>query len=370
MQTILIVALVLAGFLVAGQAVAFWLLLRGQLRLASSNGEIVQYLENVETLLSGVSRALSQAPPAGTPALPIGTPAPTFALPDLSGRERRLDEFLGKPLILTFFSTTCGFCAEMAPRLGQLEAGAPRFLLVSRGGVDDHLKMAAENKWQCDVLLEPGNDVISAYKTSGTPTGYLIDADGRIASDLAVGADALFALMDGSGSSGDGGDLTADGLRKKEAAAAKKARDAGLAVRPSTLQRDGLPAGTPAPDFVLPDLDGEQHRLEDFRSKRVLLVFSDPNCGPCDALTSDLVRLQQAHSTNNLQIVMISRGDPIENEEKAKKHGVTFPVLLQNRWDVSREYAMFATPVGYLIDEKGVIAKDVAIGKSAILSLV
>ncbi len=365
----LIVLLVMVGLIVAAEAVAVFILVRGQRGLISSNKEIVEYLHNVDTLLGGVSRALSQAP-AQNPALAIGTTAPSFTLPDLGGRERRLDEYLGKPLVLTFFSTTCGFCQQMAPRLGDLPAGAPAMLLVSRGDVDEHLKLAADNKWRCDVLLEPGNDVMSAYKATGTPTGYLIDAEGHIASDLAVGADALLALMGGAAPTGEIIDLTAEGLRKKETAAADKARNAGLAIRPSTLQRDGLPAGTPAPEFTLPDLNGESHRLEDFRNKRVLLVFSDPNCGPCDALAGDLVRLQQAHATNNLQIVMITRGTPKENEVKAKEHGITFPVLLQNRWEVSKEYAMFATPVGYLIDENGVIARDVAVGKSAILSLV
>jgi peroxiredoxin len=369
MPLALIVLLVLAGLTIAAEAVALLVLVRGQQGLIADNKEIVEYLQNVDTLLGGISRGLSQAP-AHNPALEIGTRAPSFALNDLSGRERRLDEFLGRPFVLAFFSTTCGFCQQMAPRLGQLPVGGPPVLLVSRGDVDDHLRLAADNKWRCDVLLEPGNAVISAYKSTGTPTGYLIDADGRIASDLATGADAVLALVENAVAVGEGNELTLHALRKKEAAVAQKARDAGLAVRPSTLQRDGLPAGTPAPDFTLPDLEGERHGLADFKNKRLLLVFSDPQCGPCDALAGDLQRLQEAHSDNNLQILMISRGDPKENEEKARKHGLTFPVLLQNHWEVSREYAMFATPVGYLIDEQGVIAKDVAIGKSAILSLV
>jgi len=43
--------------------------------------------------------------------------------------------------------------------------------------------------------------------------------------------------------------------------------------------------------------------------------------------------------------------------------------VLQRQWEVSREYAMFATPVGYLIDEQGSIAADVATGVDAILAL-
>lgn len=369
MQIVVMVAVILACLVIAAQAVAFVVMLRGQRQLASSNKEIVQYLRNVDTLLGGVSRALSHVPAEQRP-LPIGAEAPTFALPDLGGRERRLDEFRGKPLVLGFFSTTCGFCQQMAPRLGELPADAPRVVLVSRGDVDEHLEMAAKNKWHCDVLLEPAAEVMSAYKSNGTPSAYLIDAEGRIASALAVGADEMLALIEGTNQADGAPDLTAHALHQKQAAAVDKAREAGLSLRASTIQRDGLRAGTPAPDFTLPDLEGQSYRLEDFRDKRVLLVFSDPKCGPCEALVAELVRLQRAHSNNNLQIVMISRGDAKENRQKVTQQGVTFPVLLQNQWEVSRQYAMFATPIGYLIDEKGVIAKDVAIGKSAILSLV
>jgi peroxiredoxin len=359
--------LVLSALLVAGEGVVLYLLFRGQQRVASNYNELAHHLETIHALVSNLSTALGNAQPA--PALPIGTQAPTFALPDLAGRERKLDEFLGRPLLLTFFSTSCGFCQEMAPRFGEVPEGAPSILLVSRGDVDEHLQMAAENKWRCDVVLESGTEVMNSYKAYGTPTGYLIDADGRIASDLAVGADAVFALI-ASPTRGAAEDLTAETLRKKEVAAVQQARDAGLAIRPSTVQRDGLPAGTRAPDFTLPDLQGEERRLAEFRDRRVLLVFSDPECGPCEVLATDLVRLQQSHSRNNLQVVMISRGDPAENERKAKQQGFNFPVLLQKRWEVSKEYAMFATPVGYLIDTEGIIAKDVAVGKSAILSLV
>jgi peroxiredoxin len=66
---------------------------------------------------------------------------------------------------------------------------------------------------------------------------------------------------------------------------------------------------------------------------------------------------------------MISKGEPKENRAKVKEHKLTFPVVLQQQWEISRRYAMFATPVAYLIDEKGVIAHDVAVGSDAILDL-
>lgn len=136
----------------------------------------------------------------------------------------------------------------------------------------------------------------------------------------------------------------------------------------SRIKRDGLKAGTPAPDFRLPCLDGSERSLQDFRGRRVLLVFSDPHCGPCQALAPKLEKLHREHA-EKIQVVMISRGEPKENRAKVKEHGLTFPVLLQQRWEISRCYAMFATPVVYLIDEAGLIAHDVAVGVERIETL-
>jgi hypothetical protein len=44
-------------------------------------------------------------------------------------------------------------------------------------------------------------------------------------------------------------------------------------------------------------------------------------------------------------------------------------VVLQLKWEVSREYGMFSTPIGYMIDEFGVLASGVAVGANAILGL-
>ena len=68
-------------------------------------------------------------------------------------------------------------------------------------------------------------------------------------------------------------------------------------------------------------------------------------------------------------MVMISRGEPKDNRAKVKEHGLTFPVVLQQHWEISRRYAMFATPIAYLIDEAGIITHDVAVGADAIRKL-
>lgn len=135
----------------------------------------------------------------------------------------------------------------------------------------------------------------------------------------------------------------------------------------SKIKRDGLKAGTSAPSFRLPALDGGELSLEELRGKRALLVFSDPHCGPCNALAPQLEKIHRDQT--GISVVMISRGEPKENRAKVKEHNLTFPVVLQQRWEISRRYAMFATPIAYLINEAGIITHDVAVGVEPILTL-
>jgi peroxiredoxin len=130
-----------------------------------------------------------------------------------------------------------------------------------------------------------------------------------------------------------------------------------------------LTAGTPAPSFRLPRLDGEGERtLEEYRGRRLLLVFSDPACGPCDQLAPHLERVHRERT--DLSVLMIGRREADLNRQKLAQLGLTLPVVLQKSWEISLLYGMFATPVAYLIDEHGVIAAAAAKGVEPILDLI
>lgn len=154
-------------------------------------------------------------------------------------------------------------------------------------------------------------------------------------------------------------------LAANAAAPAQPGEDRSLAK--SRINRNGLPPGTPAPGFTLPRLDGGELSLSEYAGRQVLLVFSDPDCGPCDALAPKLEQLSRREP--DVSVVMVSRGDLERNRRKAAEFGMTFPVVLQEQWKLSREYAKFATPIAYLIDGGGRIAADVALGVDAILAL-
>jgi len=117
----------------------------------------------------------------------------------------------------------------------------------------------------------------------------------------------------------------------------------------------------------LPQIDGGELALDDFRGKRLLLVFSDPNCGPCDELAPQLEEMHRQRS--DLQVLMISRRDAEATRAKAAGLGLSFPIVMQKQWEISLQYGMFATPIAYLIDEQSVLLSDVAVGVEPILAL-
>jgi len=306
--------------------------------------------------LAALVQELTTEPPE-TPMLPVGSEAPDVVLTDLEGAERRLGEYRGQEIALVFFNPSCGYCQQLAPRLGQLPDGSRRVVLVSSGEADELRSFAEEHGWSFDILLDRDFRAVEAMEAAGTPTGYLIDADGKIASIQAMGVELVLEM------------ITRWPISPEENGRAGSADVIMRDTSRSRLVRDGLDPGTIAPTFVLPDLDGTMRSLTEFHGRNVLLVFSDVDCGPCEALAPDLVRIADSGRSSGMDVVMISRGDREENRRKAQEYGYPFPVLLQRSWEISKQYGIFATPVAFLIDEDGVITQHVAMGADAICAL-
>jgi methylamine dehydrogenase accessory protein MauD len=128
----------------------------------------------------------------------------------------------------------------------------------------------------------------------------------------------------------------------------------------------GLPLGDTAPDFELPNLQGQKLTLDALRApgKPVLLLFSDPNCGPCKAMFSDVGRWQEKH-VQKLTVAVVSRGEPEENAISATEHGLR-NVLLEEDWEVSDAYGVDGTPSAVLVRPDGTIASPVLEGVDAV----
>jgi methylamine dehydrogenase accessory protein MauD len=132
----------------------------------------------------------------------------------------------------------------------------------------------------------------------------------------------------------------------------------------------GLTVGSRAPRFSLPGLDDDLVSLDDLLrvGRPVMLVFSDPACGPCQALLPAIGRWQASHA-DQFTLALLSRGSAEENRSKCEEHGVG-RVLLQSDWEVSGAYQAYGTPAAVLIGEDGTIASELAQGAEQITGLV
>ena len=131
-----------------------------------------------------------------------------------------------------------------------------------------------------------------------------------------------------------------------------------------------LAIGTPAPDFALPDQNGEMHRLSDYRGKKVILYFypRDNTAGCTRQACGFTERLPQF--TEKGAVVLGVSKDTVESHKRfEQKQGLGFTLLSDPEravieaydcWKEKKNYgkvAMGVVRTTYLIDENGVIIR-------------
>ncbi len=116
----------------------------------------------------------------------------------------------------------------------------------------------------------------------------------------------------------------------------------------------GLSDAVEAPDFTLPDLEGKTISLRDFRGKPVILVFWRVNCPSCEYQMPFLQAFYEKWSTDKIALVTVNVGEPLAMVgEYVSAHGLTFPVLLDTRQQVSQTYGIIGVPFTFFIDDGG-----------------
>ena len=135
--------------------------------------------------------------------------------------------------------------------------------------------------------------------------------------------------------------------------------------------RPPVQAGTKrqAPEFLLPDLQGNPVSLSDLRAggRPVLLLFMDPGCGPCASLLPE-VASWGARLSDLFTLAVLSRGTAESHMAWTAQHDIGL-VLLADESVVERYHAL-GTPAAVLVDGEGRLAGPVAQGAAAIRSLV
>jgi len=119
-------------------------------------------------------------------------------------------------------------------------------------------------------------------------------------------------------------------------------------------------AGAPAQSFPAPRLGGGEDALANYRGRVVLLNLWASWCTPCREEMPDLERLYVAEGARGLVVLGVDQGESAEVAAAfARRHGVTFPVLLDEEQRYGRAYAAVGLPTSIVVDRTGRIVKGI-----------
>lgn len=123
----------------------------------------------------------------------------------------------------------------------------------------------------------------------------------------------------------------------------------------------------PAPDFTVIDIDGNEHKLSDFKGKPVVLNFWASWCGPCKSEMPDFDEAFGEYK-DKIHFLMVNLTDGSqETVETAstyiKEQGYSFPVYYDTMSEAMITYSVYSVPATYFIDAEGNI---IANGRGAL----
>lgn len=137
-----------------------------------------------------------------------------------------------------------------------------------------------------------------------------------------------------------------------------------LAVLPACQQEETSEAKPTAvgeykrvPDFTLPDLDGKQVSLADYRGKVVLLNFWAVWCPPCRLEMPTMEEAYRTYKDQGFQVVAVSvdTGPASAIRDFLHEYGLSFHVLRDPKMEILRSFDSFSLPTSIVIDRQGFI---------------
>jgi thioredoxin-related protein len=123
--------------------------------------------------------------------------------------------------------------------------------------------------------------------------------------------------------------------------------------KPKKVAETSLSKGSEAPTFSLQDENNQEIKLEDYKGKKTLLVFSQEGCDYCEkfypVLNAFLSQKEDVHV-----VVMQIGSTPAQNKIYKQQQDIK-PTLLAATVNVVKNYKVEVTPTSVLLDEEGKI---------------
>ena len=288
--------------------------------------------------------------------LPVGARAPGFAVRAIDGPTMTLDDLLahGKPVLLLFVSPNCFPCKTLLPvvRIWERDyADQLTIALLSKGALEENQKRIAKYG-ATHLLIQNDQEVATDYETKWTPAAVLISREGRIASQVTSGDEAIRALVNHAVTTGAG--LSAG-------------NGSHSPIPTITVGTSLFKVGEPAPRFSLPDLEGTEFNSENLLGNDTLLLFWDPRCPFCQSISEDLKNWEENPPKGAPSLAILANGSV--EEIRAKAGDFKSLILHDPEFDIGPLFGTNSTPSAVLIDGKGRIASTLAIGNRKVLAL-
>lgn len=119
-------------------------------------------------------------------------------------------------------------------------------------------------------------------------------------------------------------------------------------------------AGSTVIDFMLPDMNGREVSLKDYRGKVVFLNFWATWCKPCEDEMPSMQQLHQALNGQPFEILAVSiDSDAAPVKKFISAYGLTFTVLHDRNGRIKDKYKTTGVPETFIIDQNGVVAEKV-----------
>ena len=132
-----------------------------------------------------------------------------------------------------------------------------------------------------------------------------------------------------------------------------------------------LDAGMQAPDFSLPDKDGNIITLSDFKGKKVVLYFYPrDNTAGCTRQALAFAALHDEFTKKNTVVIGISKDSEASHKKFAEKHNLPFILISDPELDAIQKYSVWQEKKLYGKVSMGVVRSSFLIDEDGILDAV